>query len=173
MKARDVLEDRARFAALSPAQRQIIRAVTRAGGGDLPVTSTDRGDSGFHGRRAAVDFGCPAADDRCRATLWHVARRLTATSWPGGVALGYPPADRHLHVDARPSPFYFVELSKSRPVKVTKLTGAWFDRLRPVYGVPAGTPLDSWLVGGLVFAVGVLVFALLASSRSAESYGVE
>lgn len=161
MKARDVLED----AALSDAQRRIVRAVVLAGGGDLPVTSTNREDSGYHGRGAAVDFGCPAADDRCRARLWHVARNLTASSWPGGVALGNPPADRHLHVDARPSPFYFVELSKSRPVQVTPLTGAWFERLRPVYGVPAGTPLDSWLVGGLVLAVGVLVFALLASSR--------
>jgi hypothetical protein len=105
-----------------------------------------------------VDFGT-AGNARLLPVLHTVAAHLKSQGWRGGIGLGHPPADRHLHVDDRGSPAYFVELSKTRPVLTARLTDAWLEALRPIYNLPpAARAAGAVVVAAVVMALAVWYF---------------
>lgn len=146
---------------LSRHERRILWAVQRVGGGGLLITSGARSgkSENMHAQRRAFDFGT-GGDLRRLPLLHEVASRLIERGWRGGIGLGRPPADLHLHVDARGYPAYFMELSKTRPVRVRPLNLRALYSLRKVYRVPPASGEGFALIAASVAAiVGALFIA--------------
>lgn len=73
------------------------------------------GEKSFHGTGDSQDFSHPDPRVMYRAFI-----RLMRARWPGGLGIGLPPADMHIHVDHRQTagkgdwakPCYFIETGK-------------------------------------------------------------
>ena len=167
LTVREAVESPA-FRKLSPAERRILWAVSRVGGGELPITSGRRyGEKEFtHAQKMAFDFG-GGRDRRKLPLLLAVAGRLMSRDWRGGVGLGKPPADLHLHVDARGYPAYFIEYSRARPVITGPLNLKTLAGLRRDYRAPGAAGRD--VVVFAAVAVAVLAGAFIVKRAKAQA----